>query len=80
METKEVRPKIAQFWTDLLAGKKLVAVENQRGRTVGYLVKHPLKKIKAHSNAQVGKTDNHGQKSSKSRRLMVKQSRKINRR
>ena len=87
MKNKEqVKPKIAKFWLDLLAGKKIVAIDNLKGCTIGYLKKNPIKKSEKHEPKKIirngrfehAHTNNHSKGESKARRLMAKNSRRIN--
>ena len=70
---------IGKFWQGLILNKNIKAAVKFKERTIGYLIKHPLKKIEPHKSVIGSKTTNHAKKSSKSRRLMAKASRKINR-
>jgi len=69
---------LSEFWKNAMLNGVFKAVVNIGDRTVGYVVKHPVKKenVKAAGNRA---TNNHRKKSSKARRLMAKESRKINR-
>ena len=66
------------FMVDLLSKGKFKMAAWIKGREVGYVKVHPIKKENT-KPAGNRATNNHMKKSSKAKRLMAKQSKKINR-
>ena len=82
LEIQKKKATLSIFWVRLMTEGLFKSVQQVHGRTVGYVVEHKKGHALERFNEKERKyfpTTNHGKKSSKSRRLMAKASRKINR-